>query len=267
MDITSGSIGDKTSGPSRGYTTTQFSNEQDGHRGQLDKYCGLERGFFFCSGLLMCVTPWPLAARQTLILINLSLAYIISIILSVLRICDLNYTRNSKIQYLLDEREEILKLELKMQEHELRSQPHSPAPVSQPASAAPVMSRDEEGAILSSMTRPTAVPSSSNNDLMPSSSRFTGMGLPPIAETASSSSNVPHLSSADVHANLAMISDGSRYSPGNHMQPDSNQLPPYSPGNQRSMDGHGDESNEIRLSDYVKGETRAQDMKDGTTFQ
>ena len=81
------------------------------------------------------------------------------------------------------------------------------------------------------------------------------------------------LSSTEIHANLAMITDGSRYGGpqqvvdggacggggggGQH-----NQLPPYSPGNHGRMSGHGDESNDIRLSEYVKGATRAQDMKD-----
>lgn len=67
---------------------------------------------------------------------------------------------------------------------------------------------------------------------------------------------------SEMHANLAMISDGSRYG-GQAL----NQLPPYSPGRQRTMDGHGDESNELRLSDYIKGESRAQDMKDGGSYQ
>jgi hypothetical protein len=75
------------------------------------------------------------------------------------------------------------------------------------------------------------------------------------------------LSSTEMHANLAMITDGSRYSPqqinNNNNNNSQNQLPPYSPGNHRRMNGHGDESNEIRLSEYVKGATRAQEMKDG----
>jgi hypothetical protein len=41
--------------------------------------------------------------------------------------------------------------------------------------------------------------------------------------------------------------------------------PPYVPGeSSRFMTGHtADDNNEMRLSDYVKGQTRAQDMKDG----
>lgn len=204
-----------------------------------------------------------------------------------MRICENDYTRNSEIQYLLDEREEILKLELKVQEQELGSQPCSPALASTPTARAiiPRFSRDEEAAIeasvLASLGRP--VPSTSSNTAIASSSRFTGAALPPIPESSSSQRASPPSSSAgpatlptssipidpaldldsdEVNANLAMVSDGSRYS-GHHAASDVNQLPPYSPGNQRTMSGHGDESNEIRLSEYVKGETRAQHMKDG----
>lgn len=201
--------------------------------------------------------------------------------MSLLRICDLNYTRNSEIQHLLDEREEILKLELKMQEQELQSQPRSLVPVSRPPVVRPSMDRDEEALIFSSMTRPSALhsstsSSSSSSTTLPSSSRFTGAGLPSIPEASSSLSTVPvsstlvqpevPTSSAEIHANMAMITDGSRYAPS-QQQADNHQLPPYSPGNQRTMSGHGDESNDIRLSDYVKGETRAQDMKDGGSYQ
>lgn len=48
-----GSKGDKPDSPARGFTTIRFSNEQDGHRGQLDQYCSMERGFFFCTVLTM----------------------------------------------------------------------------------------------------------------------------------------------------------------------------------------------------------------------
>lgn len=208
-----------------------------------------------------------------------SLAYIITIILSVFRICDLNCTRNSEIQHLLDERDEILKLELKLQEQEIQPQPRSPVPVSRPPVVAPPVrvAPEDEAALFASMRRPAPMPSSSNFN-MPSSSTFMSAGLPSIPEASSSSSasagptsSIPVesallLSSTELHANLAMISDGSRYS-GNQLQADNNQLPPYSPGNRRTMHGHGDETNEIRLSEYVKGETRAQDMKDGGGYQ
>lgn len=65
--------------------------------------------------------------------------------------------------------------------------------------------------------------------------------------------------STDSAAETALVTDGYR-----HLQPGMPSLPPYSPGQSRGqfMDGHGNESNEMRLSDYVKGETRSQNMKD-----
>ncbi|KAK6956714.1 hypothetical protein Daesc_001993 [Daldinia eschscholtzii] len=70
-------------------------------------------------------------------------------------------------------------------------------------------------------------------------------------------------SMVDQSSNLAaeaMVTDGYRY----RTQPGIPSLPAYSPSQTRGqfMDGHGNESNEMRLSDYVKGETRAQNMKD-----
>lgn len=202
--------------------------------------------------------------------------------MSVCRICDLNYTRNSEVQFLLNEREETLKLELKLQEQELRSQPCSPAAASAPtfAPSRPDDLEEELAATYSSMSRPETIASSSRSPLS-SLPRFTNMNLISIPESSthahaytrvlSTPASVPisgasfDLNATDVQANMAMVSDGSRYSSG--VQPDNNsQLPPYSPGNMRTMTGHGNETNNIRLSEYVKGETRAQDMKDSGGF-
>lgn len=102
--------------------------------------------------------------------------------------------------------------------------------------------------------------------------------------SGSSIAPLPHdrgfiLSPTDVSANLAMVADGSRgYTPGggsHQHQPGgvavgvAVELPPYSPGNNMRatmMHGHGGESNDIRLSEYVKGATAAQDMKDSNGF-
>ncbi|KAJ4393484.1 hypothetical protein N0V93_002696 [Gnomoniopsis smithogilvyi] len=261
------SKGDKVNLPSRGYSTIRFSDEQDGHRGELDKFCGLERGFFFCAVLII-------------------LAYILGIITSVFRICDLKYTRNEEVELLLREREETLKLELKLQDQELQSQPCIPAPASTPESTTRRHNVAEATAAAKHalMSRPSVIHSPSSSSI-PSSSRFKGMNLASIPESsahrhtyisvsprpavATSSASVGQSSlmasdMTDFQANLAMVSDGSRYSGGN--QVDSSQLPPYSPGNLRTMSGHRNENNDIRLSEYVKGETRAQDMKDGGGF-
>ncbi|GAB1315932.1 hypothetical protein MFIFM68171_06142 [Madurella fahalii] len=68
---------------------------------------------------------------------------------------------------------------------------------------------------------------------------------------------LPMLSEEEQTADAALVSDG--------MRPEAHQLPPYQPGSAR-MAGHGGESNEMRLSEYVKGETRAQDMKDSGRY-
>lgn len=78
-------------------------------------------------------------------------------------------------------------------------------------------------------------------------------------------SRMPMLSEEDDVADAAgaaLVSDG-----GMRSQSSESALPPYPyrPGSAR-MPGHADESNEMRLSGYVKGETRAQNMKDSGQF-
>lgn len=85
------------------------------------------------------------------------------------------------------------------------------------------------------------------------------------ASSAEPVSPITQVGSEPLEANMAMISDGSRYM-GSNRTDLSSQLPPYSPGNLARMNGHGNENNDTRLSDYVKGETRAQDMKDTGNF-
>lgn len=65
---------------------------------------------------------------------------------------------------------------------------------------------------------------------------------------------MPMLPEEDQMMDIALVSDGMRSS-----EP---MLPPYEPRRGGLMAGHGTESNDMRLSDYVKGETRAQTMKD-----
>jgi hypothetical protein len=65
------------------------------------------------------------------------------------------------------------------------------------------------------------------------------------------------LSEEEQSADSALVSDG--------MRPSEPTLPPYHPGNRR-MSGHAGEDNEMRLSGYVKGQTRAQEMKDSGRY-
>lgn len=64
---------------------------------------------------------------------------------------------------------------------------------------------------------------------------------------------MPMLPEEEQTAESALVSDGMRPEP---------MLPPYEPPRGQHMLGHGEESNDMRLSEYVKGGTRAQDMKD-----
>lgn len=214
-----------------------------------------------------------------------------------------------EVEYMLEDRENIIKLELKMQDPETPAQ--SPTMTTTMSSNTPTVfvtqennnnnnsnnnndDRDLEAALAVSI--PRATPSFSRPMLAPpgalneaggpsyqSSRRPPRMPVSPVsplspvspvsplsptaATTATATLPVEAgfiLSSTEMHANLAMITDGSRYSPQqiNNSNNSNNQLPPYSPGNHGRMNGHGDESNDIRLSEYVKGATRAQDMKD-----
>ncbi|ROW03217.1 hypothetical protein VSDG_01214 [Cytospora chrysosperma] len=292
--------GDNFSLPAHGYTTIRFSNEQDGHRGELDKYCGMEQGFYFVA-------------------IAMILSYIITIVLSVIRICNINMVPKGDVDYMLEERENMIKLELKLQDQETLAQsPTTPVSSNTPAVfVAPDNhsnnARDLEAALAvpTTTSMPRARPSFSRPMLAPPTALAAAGGGPsyqshprrpphfavspvsplssvspvsPLSPTeeasAATTTTLPVeagfiLSSTEMHANLAMITDGSRYSPqqinnnNNNNNNNSNnnnghnQLPPYSPGNHRRMNGHADESNDIRLSEYVKGATRAQDMKDG----
>ncbi|CAN8097874.1 unnamed protein product [Discula destructiva] len=259
--------GDNADSLPTGSSTTQFSDGLSGHNGALDKFCNMERGFFCCAVLLV-------------------LAYISTIIMSVFRICDLNYTRNSQVEDLLAEREGLLKLEYKIQEQEFQPQAHSPAQESAPTFVQSRQDDVEAAATYASMARPTMASSSSSLPIPPSfrypqvnnlasipepamyqHTHTSGRASPPgprrpLALTRQDT--VSDLDSSEMHANMAMISDGSRYNGSNRI--DISQLPPYSPGNQRTMDGHGNENNNTRLSDYIKGATRAQDMKDTGNF-
>lgn len=269
----------------------------NGTKGTLDQYCGMERAFYFIALCMMYVHHisigiFAMHSTNT----RRSLSYIITIILSVVRVCQLQMHSKEDVEKLLKDREEMINLEHKIQDQEAASTP-SPA-----QNASPVVPQGNGGFAATNSRpnttqRPTsrtthhATPSSSSRparpglryaDSMPgpssssSSSYRARQPAEPVSPLSpdspiSTAAALPHdrgfiLSATDVSANLAMVADGSRYTP-QHMQPvDHNQLPPYSPGNMRGMHGHGGESNDIRLSEYVKGATAAQDMKDSNGF-
>jgi len=73
---------------------------------------------------------------------------------------------------------------------------------------------------------------------------------------------LPPEADAEAQAQQALISDGGMGA--GTIDPN---LPPYQPSDRR-MSGHGapGESNEMMLSGYIKGQTRAQNMKDSGNF-
>lgn len=215
----------------------------------------------------------------------------ITIILSVVRICELRMYSRDEMQKLLKEREDMIHLEHKLQDQEALSTP-TPAQNTSPVApqgnsnfAAPSSRSNTYHTTPSSSSRPTrpglrytesaAGPSSSSSSSYRARQPTEPVSpLSPDSPVATAAAALPHtggfiLSPTDVSANLAMVADGSRYTPHGHGHghADNSQLPPYSPGNNmRAMHGHGGESNDIRLSEYVKGATAAQDMKDSNGF-
>jgi hypothetical protein len=289
-----------------GFNAKGFTDMQGPNNGTLDQYCGMERAFYFITLAIMCVHRIPIdllvvQATDT----KRSLSYIVTIILSVIRVCQIRMYSKEELDDLLKEREAMINLEHKLQDQEALSTPTptqnvSPvAPQSNDGFAAANTRTNTLSRPISRTTTYHTTPSSSSRptrpglryaDSMPgpsssSSSSYRARGqqqstepvspLSPDSPVASSTvAPLPHdrgfiLSATDVSANLAMVADGSRgYTPHQHQHQAAVELPPYSPGNNMrgGMHGHGGESNDIRLSEYVKGATAAQDMKDSNGF-
>ncbi|KAI7783743.1 hypothetical protein LA080_011452 [Diaporthe eres] len=267
-----------------GFNKIGFSNMSGANNGTLDQYCGMERAFY---SIALCII----------------LTYIITIILSVIRVCQLRMYTKDEVDGLLKEREDMINLEHKLQDQEAASTPtpaQNVSPVAPQSNGGFAATNTRSNTHHSPVSRTThhTTPSSSNRPARPGLRYADPMPGPSSSSSASSyrarqpaepvsplspdspissTAPLPHdrgfiLSATDVSANLAMVADGSRYTPHQHQyqhqQADHNQLPPYSPGNnmRATMHGHGGESNDIRLSEYVKGATAAQDMKDSNGF-
>ncbi|KAL8418032.1 hypothetical protein RB594_001587 [Gaeumannomyces avenae] len=290
--------------PKTGYTSTRFSNQFGGSKGELDRYCALSRGFF-------------------IIALGLVFAFIGSIIVEVLMVVAGSYTRNAavelQIQAAVRDADKARSKPASLasiggggghhqHSHAQQQQQHNVVPVAA-AAAAPVAAGPSTEAAFNPHTHPhphvAAVHrhDSSSAHTLPSpvspvspSTHPYRYGPPPAvaaagynyhnhnhydnqaaaAAASSSSSSPPPVRTAAANfgyetpeeeaAAAALITDGSSrpddaaaaagyHHPG---------MPPrYTPGTLYPMSGHADETNEMRLSDYVKGETRAQNMKDG----
>ncbi|KAI1800289.1 hypothetical protein F4811DRAFT_44147 [Daldinia bambusicola] len=249
--------------PPPGYDTTRFGDGDD-IKGLLDKYCSLERSFYS-------------------IAIALVFTYMLTITLGALRIFEQRWNQRQKDR-LFSSTDDIYQLD------------HL-GPEIQSTNA----ERDLDDAVPSSegVLTPTAranpiiqtvnvEPSSEihGNRVFNEQRRTQLLPVSPVSVASRMSQVSPispvmhqhgsfHMASQDMQdmsagrsimsnssdlAAEAMVTDGYRY----RVQPGIPSLPAYSPSSSRGqfMDGHGDESNDMRLSDYVKGETRAQNMKD-----
>lgn len=181
----------------------------------------------------------------------------ITVTVSVLRLCEGKIYSQSEVKQMMESQERMIDLEQKIND----SRPHL-----SPINSSPVINHRISQGIL---PRRPSIPAGPPPPTIRERPEFSEPGPSRRLSFASSSptavnsvSPVLSFASLEHHANMAMVTDGSRYN--NHI---GIQLPPYSPGNNMApMNGHGGEHNDDRLSDYVKGETRAQDIKDGGRY-
>lgn len=173
-----------------------------------------------------------------------------TVTLSILRICEASYTKNSLVDERLVTASELVRLESKLSKtHRSSLVRHSGTPPS------PL----EEG-----VTSPRSFPS--RHSFRDQGRRAPTLPVSPLSspavavDPAREGLLIDQSGAVERMAEAAMVTDGYRHPNSQAGMP---ALPPYTPGeSSRFMDGHGGESNEMRLSEYVKGETRAQNMKD-----
>ncbi|TLS24357.1 hypothetical protein PpBr36_08490 [Pyricularia pennisetigena] len=268
--------------PAKGYTSIRFTNQWNGAKGELDRYCALERIFY----------------GATLLLINLQ---IITVILSILRICQGTYIKKTEasaqtseqiLQLLRDEEKTRPKA---YPQNSLASgsgdngvvQHHQGYSQCDIASIHPMPSEgalSSRTSVLNSRVHPQHHHQCQHHThhhhqqqpllspVSPTTPAFFANRSGPSSPMASPGANESNTTAfnefetpEDEAAAAALITDGSS---GGRADLESgygssSALPPYTPGRLNPMNGHGNESNEMRLSGYVKGETRAQNMKDG----
>ncbi|KAI1078146.1 hypothetical protein F5B20DRAFT_244806 [Whalleya microplaca] len=241
--------GDSPDIPPPGYDTIRFGDETDDERGLLDKYCALEGAFYF-------------------IAVALVFTYMVTVTLGVLRICERHYTKNTELLTTVENARRRNHTKSKMKSSKSITSSETPAPASEGVIGPDSM----VSSAMSSRNNVSATPVHTHT-FHESQEQQPQVPVSPVS-AASPISQVSPISpimldtsmgglmignSPEQSAEAAMVTDG--YRPP--QQPGMPSLPPYTPGPSRGqfMDGHGNESNEMRLSDYVKGETRAQNSK------
>lgn len=279
--------------PSQGYDTVRFGSGDE--KGELDHFCGLEKGYFF-------------------ITIALIFSYMATVTMGVLRIAGAAFRR--KMDERLATANELVRLESKISRTRTslirQSAPSSPSqeglgsPRSFGSNRPPrcdiMVAQQQHQQQQQSPTRSQPHhhhEQQQQEHIQHAQAVRTSVPVSPLTITTASTPIDParegllidhhhhrHQASVDSiegAAEAAMITDGYRgpaeQSHQQHQQQHhhhqhnafahtsmiSSAPPPYVPGeSSRFMTGHtADDNNEMRLSDYVKGQTRAQDMKDG----
>ncbi|KAI0129502.1 hypothetical protein BJ170DRAFT_681001 [Xylariales sp. AK1849] len=238
---------DAPNNPDDGYGTVRFGSGSGDDKGMLDHFCALERSYYFIS-------------------IAIVFSYMATVTLSILRICEGLYTKNSVVDERLTTASELVRLESKL------SKTHRPSLIRHSGSPTSPL---QEG--ITSPRSPRSFSSRhSFRDQAPAQRRTNTLPVSPLQSSPTitidpareglliEQRNFSDQHGADEVAEAAMVTDGYRGPTSQGRMP---VLPPYTPGeNSRFMAGHGNESNEMRLSEYVKGETRAQNMKDSGGF-
>ncbi|KAK3682492.1 hypothetical protein B0T22DRAFT_285695 [Podospora appendiculata] len=294
--------------PAYGYTTIRFSDQENGHKGELDRFCAFEQSYYF-------------------IAVGLIFTYMASIAIAALLIYEQKYASND------NERLDLLERALASEDKILET----PSPLSQTPRLPVNMPPPSEGIITrntsvrSNITTATQGPDFFRPNMPPrrpvgqallpprkpmlGPHMNNGLGLVhsgfvpvPLDEEGDEAGIVadgmqhhsrhnmqqrelqplqplhhshyqqyqgeqqPGSSQQQQHqhqrmpmvpiledqaADSALVSDG--------MRPSEPMLPPYQPGSSH-MPGHGPNDNDLRLSEYVKGGTRAQDMKDNGEY-
>ncbi|KAI5919636.1 hypothetical protein F4810DRAFT_476052 [Camillea tinctor] len=238
--------------PPPGYSTIRFGNGKD-EKGELDRYCAIEKGFF----------------DLTIILI---FAYIATITLGALRVAERHYAWGGSTDSHIKEEDSYRLDHVRSDSHRqesITSQRNESVPthgvltpVSRNSPTAPSQDTIQSNSNYQSygtQQRQVSHPVSPVSPVSPLTPTNRAFEVSPSFEPPSPMGGLMITHATDEAAE-ATITDGYRHQMHSGMP----SLPPYSPGPSRGlfMAGHGDESNDMRLSDYVKGETRAQNMKD-----
>ncbi|KAM7197389.1 hypothetical protein V8F33_005610 [Rhypophila sp. PSN 637] len=267
--------------PRSTYTNTRFSDESPGQRGEMDKLCAFERSYFFVD-------------------LGLMVTFIVTIVLIVFRVRERKQVSRSTKD--TETGDDDIDLKTLSATSPLTSSPvaRSPTPPAPPSEGIITRNTSIRSTMTSSTAShggppyyrsgiPNRRPVGQQSDY-PSTTPVPIIGFVPIPledeeydddfADALVSDGMQHQQRAQMEqqaqftrqrlqmqqaampmlpedeqfaAEHALVSDG--------MRPSEPMLPPYEPGENR-MPGHGAEDNETRLSEYVKGQTRAQDMKD-----